>query len=149
MFGGIGIAGELLGSIILTPIADKFGRKNFTFIALAIQFPVYILLIFLTSKTSYFMLLFFFGITISMKLYITFPYLMELMHDRAELLTGFLFFTEGLVHAVSPMLILLFAKNTVLLIWIAVGLNIVSMIILLNIHTPESIWFSLSLKKYA
>ena len=83
-----------------------------------------------------------------MKVYITYSHLMEIMHNKAECVTGILFFFEGLVNIISPSVLLAFSKNTDILIYIALALNLFSILLFFKLYIPESIKYSLANNKY-
>ena len=73
---------------------------------------------------------------------------MEIVHDKAELVTALLFFCEGCVNLISPALLLILTRDTEIFIYIALILLVISMVLLSKMFIPESFKHNLAMKKF-
>lgn len=137
--------GEVIASIILPPISDRYGRKYFTYIGAIVQLAIYLLFLTSTSIMTYLSIILMFGATISIRHFITYPHLMEVFPaSKAAFVSGLLFFIDGLVYIVSPILLLM-TNDTRILIYIAIVMNLCSLItIVIYIKPGESVKYLVS-----
>jgi hypothetical protein len=81
-----------------------------------------------SSYTIYLSLIFLYGVTMSIRMFITYPHLMECMPPSlAPTVSNYLFFIDGFVYIISP-LILLITKDSKWLLIVGGVINIVSLI---------------------
>ncbi len=128
LFGTAIYASEVISNLILPPIADKFGRRKFVYAGSVIQLVSYVIVIFSSSYTLSLTTVFIYGITMSIRMFITYPHLMEVLPPSvAPKVSNNLFFLDGFLYILSPLMLLVFANTNCLLIF-GIILNVVSLI---------------------
>jgi len=109
MFGTVIYASEVLCNLILPPVADKYGRRNFVYVGSVIQLLVYLVVSFSTSYDLSIIMITLFGVTMSIRMFITYPHLMEVLPPSvAPSVSNNLFFLDGFIYMLSPLMLLLF-----------------------------------------
>jgi len=134
MFGTAIYASEVISNVILPPIADKYGRRLFVYYGSVIQLVSYILVIFSSSYSLALTTVFIYGITMSIRMFITYPHLMEVLPPSvAPKVSNSLFFMDGFLYILSPLLLLIFGNTNSLLIFGTI-LNVISLIGLVKVR---------------
>lgn len=81
----------------------------------------------MSTTTHYYLALFVLGPTMSVRMFITYPWLMECLNAHTESkVSDMLFFTDGFVYIVSPMILRMITTDTQMLVWIALGMCLIS-----------------------
>ena len=138
----------MIGSLIFPVLADKYGRRKFTYLGIYLSLIAYLLmLIFPSIPTAYFGI-FLLGITFNNKNFISYTHLVELMGKRASLVTGILFCFDSCVFIFSPIIVLYFTKNTNVYLYMGIFMSVLAGILVHCFYFPESMKFNLSKKKY-
>ena len=134
MFGTAIYASEVISNIILPPIADKYGRSSFVYIGSIVQLISYIIVIFSSSYSVALTTVFIYGITMSIRMFITYPHLMEVLPPSvAPGVSNSLFFMDGFLYILSPLLLLIFGNTNSILIFGTI-LNVISLIGLVKVR---------------
>ena len=136
LFGTLSFTGEVISCFVFPALSDKIGRRYFTIVGAIVQLTVYILMLTFSSYTLFLCLMPFFGMTCCIRYCISYSHLMELQPaSKSAYYSGFLFFTDGLVCILSP-LILLVVKHTDILIVIGIALD-VAVLVLIWVNRPQ------------
>jgi MFS family permease len=70
-------SGQLLACFIFPPLADLYGRRAFTFIGLAMQTTVFVLLVAFKNFKLFYLLIFILGNAVIIRYLILYAHLME------------------------------------------------------------------------
>lgn len=73
---------------------------------------------------------------------------MEFLPERESRISGTFMFIDGLVLVISPLIFLFISQNLNLLLYIAFGLNALSILLFLVFRMPESLKFQLTKGKF-
>jgi MFS family permease len=132
----------------MPPISDKYGRRLFIYVGSAIQILVYLLILVTSSYQLYLGLIFLYGLTMSIRMFIVYPHLMECMPPSlAPQVSNYLFFIDGFVYILSPV-ILLIMNDTKWLLLVGMVMNVTSLIGLCIIQQDESVRWRLTKGRY-
>ena len=107
------------------------------------------MLILLTNSYSVYLLLIFLnGFTLAIRIIVTYPHLMECMPPSlSSQISNYLFFLDGLVYMITPV-ILMTLKDTKWLLILGAAMNVVALIGLCVIKQDESVRWCLTKEKY-
>ena len=140
---------EVIANVVMPPISDVYGRKNFIYGGLIIQLIIYILLLSTSSYKLVLVLIFIFGPTTSIRMFITYTHMMEIIPPtHSAFFSDLVLFLDGLIFIISPILVMIF-KNTSVLIYCALILGSLSLVSAILIRQQESVKFCLSRGRYA
>ena len=93
-------------------------------------------------------MLFLVGLTSPMKQLICYSHLLEFMPGRESKFTGQVLFMFEMVLILSPVYFLYISNDTWIFLYIALALNVISLILSESVYIPESLKFTLSKKKF-
>ena len=149
--GAIALLGMLIGSLVLTPYADHYGRRimNMVFLTL-MTFAMWLFLAAMVVFQSYWLLIIaaFIGGGVAIPLCaVMICYATELStHDMMNFCTGISFFCEALTSILIGLYFMYFKDCAVFYLIISIGLTI--FLILYIIIAKESPHFSFKTRKY-
>jgi len=69
---------------------------------------------------------------------------LEFIPGRESTYSGWLYFQDGLIYIIAPILLLVITKDTNLLIWIGFVLNVIGLLMIATSYFPESTKFLIS-----
>ena len=69
---------------------------------------------------------------------IAYTHLMEFLPGRVSTVSGFVFFLDGMVLVISPLILQYVSKNTDILLYIPFGINILALLVFSVVYIPES-----------
>jgi hypothetical protein len=87
------------------------------------------------------------GISCTLKI-IGYSYLLEILPGRESFYGGILFFVEGAVLIMTPVILVYVTKNLQYFIFFCFSVNVVACIVFLVVKLPETITFTLEKGKY-
>ncbi|CDW88839.1 organic cation [Stylonychia lemnae] len=148
MFASIDMIGQLFASVLFPTLADKYGRRIFTYIGVYIQILAYLMMIIFPSYLVAYGSIFFLGITFNNKNFISYTHLVELMGKRASFVTGILFCYDSCIFIISPLIMVYVTKNTNLFLYVGFAMSISALVLLHSFYFPESLRFNISQKKF-
>ncbi len=132
----------------MPPISDRYGRKLFVYFGSVIHILSYSLLLITSSFQMYLSLIFLYGFTMSIRMFVTYPHLMECMPPSlAPQVSNYLFFLDGFLYMISPVILLVF-KDTKWILIIGMVMNICSLVGLSIIRQQDSVRWCLTKGKY-
>jgi len=141
MFGTVIYASEVISNLILPPIADKHGRRFFVYVGSVIQLMVYSVIAISSSYNLSLIMITLYGVTMSIRMFITYPHLMEILPPSvAPSVSNNLFFMDGFIFMLSPIMLLIF-KDTRCLLILGSLINVASLIGLCMIRQGEAVKF--------
>lgn len=127
LFGTLLYASEVLFNMILPPLSDRHGRRLFIYFGATVCLLVLLLLLVSSSLNLSLALVTLFGAAVSTRMFVTYPHLMETIPPSLSAgVSNWLFFTDGLVYVVSPV-ILLIGKDTQWLLTVGISFNVLCM----------------------
>ena len=74
---------------------------------------------------------------------IAYSHMMEFLPGRISTWSGYLFFTEGLIFVISPLILIYLTKDTNVFFYIPIAINVIAIAIFSIIYIPESIKYLL------
>jgi MFS family permease len=149
LFGTFEFIGCSLACLIFPPLADTYGRKIFTTIAMWVSLIVFTVLILTANMYVYYGTLLLNGVLIGLKQFIVYTHVMEFMSTHTNFVSGLFFFVDGGVFTVSPLILYFIVQNTQVLVYIALTLSIATLGFTLKwFYIPESLKFTLTKGRY-
>eukprot|EP00347_Sterkiella_histriomuscorum_P001121 403373245 len=148
LFSSMDVIGQLFAGFIFPVLADKYGRRLFTYISAYIQIVVYMAMILVPNQYIAYIGIFLIGVTFNNKNFISYTHLVEFMGKRANFVTGLLFCVDSCVFIVCPLAMIFLTKNTKVYLYFGLFLAIIVTLLLHSNIFPESIKYSLSHKNY-
>jgi len=79
---------------------------------------------------------------------IAYTHLMEFLPGRVSTVSGLVFFIDGMVLVVSPLILEHVTKNTDLLLYIPFFINISGLLVFSIVYIPESVKYQLEKGKF-
>lgn len=119
-FGSCFFIGYLTSCLVFPPLADIYGRKIFVIIVCAIQGLCFATLIFIPNQIIFYIVIMLFGISVPLKNMIAYTHLMEFLPGRVVTYSGFLFFIDGMILTISPLMLMYISINTDMFNWFGV-----------------------------
>lgn len=147
-FGSCFFIGYVSSCLVFPPLADKYGRKKFILLALAIQGTCFLVLLFVPNMLVYYVVIFIFGSSVPLKNMIAYTHLMEFLPGRVGKMSGYMIFLDGMILVVSPLVILYITHNTAIFLWIGLTMNLIGLSAFVLLYIPESIKFQLENAKF-
>ena len=135
--------GFIVSCLIIPPLSDSKGRKGLIIFSCFAQAICCLVFIFVPNMTLYFVAVTVIGLTIPMRTMVGYSHLLEFMPTKVSLLSTLCFFMDGMVMVVSPIILNFFTNNTMLFIWIALGINAAAILSFVIFYLPESSKFLL------
>ena len=133
LFGTAIYATEVISNLILPPLSDTYGRRKFVYIGSVLQLFCCIAIIFSTNYTLTLTAVSIYGVTVSIRMFITYPHLMEVLPPSvAPSVSNNLFFLDGFIYILSPLMLLAFGNTRSLLIF-GTMMNVIALIGLVKV----------------
>lgn len=129
-------------------MADIYGRKIFVIIVCIEQALCFLALLFIPSATVFYAIIFIFGTSIPLKNMMAYTHMMEFLPGRVTEISGYLFFTEGMILVVSPLILMFVTVNTDIFLWIGVAQNVIALATFALMYIPESTIFLLDKERF-
>eukprot|EP00347_Sterkiella_histriomuscorum_P001230 403372829 len=148
LFGSMFFLGYISSCLIFPPLADAYGRKKFAVGVCVQQALCFVALLYIHSQMVYYIAIFLIGFSVPLKAMIAYTHLMEFLPGRVSTVSGLVFFLDGMVLVVSPLILEYVSKNTDVLLYIPLFINISALIIFAVVYVPESIKYQLEKGKY-
>lgn len=142
LFGTSYFAGLLVASFIFPPLGDIYGRKIFVVIACWVQALGFLMFLISSNYIIYLLVMLSLGISCTMKI-IGYSYMMELLPGRESFYSGILFFIEGVMLIVTPVILVYITRNLQYFLFFCFLVNFISCIVFLAFRLPESVRFTL------
>ena len=101
------------------------------------------------SKMVYYVTIFVFGTSVPLKNMIAYTHMMEFLPGRVTEISGILFFIDGMVLVICPLVLQFVTNNTAVFVWAGIIQNAFALIAFMFIRVPESVIFQLEKHKYA
>ena len=112
LFGSMYFLGVLISSLLLAPLANKFGRRPIVLVGTAIYSVTLTIILFSTSRQLTYALNFVLGLCMIMNVLVGYIYAMEFIPERrTSYTTAFLFGNDGLVMAMCAIWFMLISKE--------------------------------------
>lgn len=147
LFGSFFFAAVVLASVIFAPLADKIGRKPIALAGALTHLIPSLWLLFNTSRTVGYFLLFVIGLAMPMRVFVGYIYCMEFLpHKRTALATALILGIDGLVLTWTSLYFWLLDNSWSRFFSISVLATIVAFILVLSL--PESPKFLVTKRKY-
>ncbi|CDW89023.1 solute carrier family 22 member 4 [Stylonychia lemnae] len=105
LFGSVEFLGQLAGSFVFPPMADKFGRRIFTVAGVYVQALSFIMMILTRNIIVYLFSIFMLGVAYSNKNSISYSHLMEYSGNHGSFITGLLQQTGNLTSQLEIQLV--------------------------------------------
>ena len=96
----------------------------------------------------YYVAIFIFGTSVPLKNMIAYTHMMEFLPGKVTLVSGILFFIDGMILVISPIFLMYLTVNTNVFLWCGVGQNVIALAGFLLIYIPESTSFQLEKEKF-
>jgi hypothetical protein len=74
---------------------------------------------------------------------IAYTHMMEFLPGRVTDISGYLFFTEGMILVVSPLILQYVTNNTNIFLWVGLMQNLIAIATFILMRIPESVIFLL------
>jgi len=142
------VLGQLFAMLIFPVLADKYGRRKFTYLGIYLSIFAYLLMVMYPRIPTVYFGIFIAGIIFNNKNFISYTHLVEFMGKRASLVTGILFCYDSCVFIFSPIVALYLTKNTNVFLYIGILMSVLSGLLIHCFYFPESMKFNISKKKY-
>ncbi len=134
--------------MIFPPLSDKFGRKIFVIGVCVLQLLSMGVLLIIKDQFLFFLMTAFIGASAPLKAMIAYTHLMEWIHGYESLISGLLFFYDGLMFIFCPLILVYVTKNTTIFVYSAVAINVIALAIFLVKYFPESPVFLLDKDRF-
>jgi MFS family permease len=141
-FGAAYFAGLLVASFIFPPMGDIYGRRVFVLVSNYIQAACFLVFLFASNVYIYYVTIFITGISCTLKI-IGYSYFLEILPGRESFYGGILYFTEGFILIITPVILFYVTKNLQYFIFFCFLVNFVACIVFLVCYLPESVKFTL------
>ena len=148
IYGSLFFLGYLSSCLVFPPLADIFGRKIFVIAVCIEQAICFAVLIFIPYKIVFMVTLFIFGSSVPLKNMIAYTHMMEFLPGRVTEASGILFFFEGMILVVSPLVLMYTTNHTDVFLWAGLIFNIIGLIGFAAMYIPESTKFLLEKEKF-
>lgn len=106
------------------------------------------ILLFFPSTLVYYVTIFIFGNSVPLKNMIAYTHMMEFLPGRVTEISGYLFFTEGMILVVSPLILQFVSNNTNIFLWAGLIQNLIAVTAFAVIRIPESVIFLLEKHRF-
>ena len=143
LFGTLEFVGQLIASMTLPILADKYGKKYFTFVSTLVSIIIYASMIMMANIQVYYFSTFVLGFLVVSKNYVTYIHLMEMVGPkRVSSITSQIFILDSVVFIFCSFHLKYVAKNTQLFLACALVIAIFTGGLLLSQRFTESLKFS-------
>ena len=112
LFGSLYFSAVVVGSFCLTPLSDKYGRRPVTLAGIALVAICQTLILFSTSLYFSYILLFLFGLSMPMRVFVGYIMSMEFLPlNKTQLVTALTLGTDGLGILIASLWFLYLSKD--------------------------------------
>ncbi len=108
----------------------------------------FLVLLFFPSTLVYYVTIFIFGNSVPLKNMIAYTHMMEFLPGRVTEISGYLFFTEGMILVVSPLILEFVSNNTNVFLWLGLIQNVIAIGTFVAMRIPESVIFLLEKNRF-
>lgn len=144
----IELSGFITASLFLTPLADSYGRLKFIYLQIFLGITGFTIYIFTSYIYLYFIAAYLNGLSIGLKCFILYAWLIEMFPGKEAMCTSLLFFTDGLIFVVSPILLEYVMKNTYNFIYLSLFIAITAFTLFRIFKIQESLKWMLSKNQF-
>ena len=123
-------------------MADIYGRKIFVIIGCIVQGLCFLVLLLIPRP------IFIFGTSIPLTNMMAYTHLMEFLPGRGTEFSGYLFFTEGMLLVISPLILIFVTVNTDIFLWVGLIQNAIGIALFMVMYVPESTIFLLEKERF-
>eukprot|EP00347_Sterkiella_histriomuscorum_P019668 403340743 len=139
MFGTLDFTGQLLASLTLPIIADKYGKKYFTYLATYLQIILYLGMLSFPYIQVYYLSTFLLGIMVVSKNYVTYIHMVDLMgRKRTSFLTSLVFILDSVIFILCSLNLKYISSNTQIFVYGSLSIAVITGICLNMQRFPES-----------
>lgn len=129
-------------------MADIYGRKIFVIIVCIVQGLCFLVLLLIPRPIVFYGTIFIFGTSIPLKNMMAYTHLMEFLPGRVTEFSGYLFFTEGMLLVISPLILIFVTVNTDIFLWVGLIQNAIGIALFMVMYVPESTIFLLEKERF-
>jgi MFS family permease len=129
-------------------MADIYGRKIFVIIVCIVQGLCFLVLLLIQNPMVFYGTIFIFGTSIPLKNMMAYTHLMEFLPGRVTEYSGYLFFTEGMLLVISPLILIFVTVNTDIFLWVGLIQNAIGIALFMVMYVPESTIFLLEKERF-
>lgn len=129
-------------------MADIYGRKIFVIIVCIVQSLCFLVLLLIPNPIVFYATIFIFGTSIPLKNMMAYTHLMEFLPGRVTEYSGYLFFTEGMLLVISPLILIFVTVNTDIFLWVGLVQNAIGIALFMFMYVPESTIFLLEKERF-
>jgi MFS family permease len=129
-------------------MADIYGRKIFVIIVCIVQGLCFLVLLLIPNPIVFYATIFIFGTSIPLKNMMAYTHLMEFLPGKVTEYSGYLFFTEGMILVISPLILMFVTVNTDIFLWLGVIQNVIAIGLFVLMYVPESTIFLLEKERF-
>lgn len=148
LYGSLFFFGYLSSCLVFPPMADIYGRKIFVIIVCIVQGLCFLVLLLIPNPIVYYATIFIFGTSIPLKNMMAYTHLMEFLPGRVTEYSGYLFFTEGMLLVISPLILIFVTVNTDIFLWVGLIQNGIGIALFIFMYVPESTIFLLEKERF-
>jgi MFS family permease len=112
LFGSLELFGYMAGCLLFVPLADTYGRKKFLIVIFIVYFYNFFTLFFVTSLNVIYPTFAIAGMSHSIRAFVVYVLMIELVPGKEALVTGIIFFLDGLSCIYCPLIFLYITKQT-------------------------------------
>ena len=147
LFGSMFFFAVVISSLLLTPLADRFGRRPVVLVGSGLYCAAMTALLFSNSRQLTYALIFIIGLNMPMNVFVGYIYSMEFIPERhTSTVTAISMGNDGLILAISSLWFMYISKQWKTLFATATVLEYITHIILWTM--PESPKFLLAKARY-
>jgi hypothetical protein len=106
-------------------------------------------MLYIPIQLIYYIAIFMIGFSVPSKAMIAYTHLMEFLPGRIATVSGFIFFLDGMVLVVSPLILERISKDTDILLYIPLAINVLGLFVFAILYVPESVKYQLEKGKFA
>ena len=110
LFGSLFFIGFIIACLLVPSLSDTYGRKSIIIASCWTQVIFYGAIAFVPNMMLYFVAVFIIGFTTPMRTMVAYTHLLEFMPTKVTVLSSLLFFLDGMVLVVSPLILNFFTN---------------------------------------